>query len=74
MRTSERERQRNRALRSQLRAAVKEVRTEENKETAQTKLRSAAQALDRAASKGLIHKKNAARNKSRLAHLVQKLG
>ena len=55
---------RNRAQRSALRTALKKAQaadaTPEQKLTA-TKL------LDRAARKGLIHKNNAARNKSRLA-------
>lgn len=74
MRISEDERQRNRAWRSQLRAAVKAVRTETNKDEALKKLVLATSIIDRAASKGLIHRKNADRNKSRLHHHVQKLG
>ena len=73
MRTSEEERVRNRALRSQLRSAIKEVRTETNKEEALKKLRTATAFLDKAAGYGLIHKRNADRNKSRLALFVQKL-
>ena len=74
VKTSEAERLRNRALRSTLRAAVKAVRTETSKEEALKKLKTANIVLDKAATYRLIHKKNAARNKSRLAHFVQKLG
>lgn len=74
VKTSEAERLRNRALRTTLRSAIKEVRTETNKEEAIKKLKVACTTLDKAASYRLIHKKNAARNKSRLAHFVQKLG
>ena len=74
MKTSEQQRLRNRSVRTELRNAIKAVRTEENKEEAAKKLRTAAQLLDKAASNGLLHKKNAARNKSRLATLVNKLG
>ncbi len=71
---SEAARLRNRALRTRLRAAVKDVRNETNKEEAVKKLKTASITLDKAASYKLIHKKNASRNKSRLALFVQKLG
>jgi small subunit ribosomal protein S20 len=74
MKTAERDRMANRALRSTLRAALKAVREEKNKDEAIKKLRVASRLLDKAASKQIVHKKNASRNKSRLAHLVQKLG
>ncbi len=74
MKTAERDRKANRAFRSTLRAALKAVREEKNKEEAVKKLREAGSLLDKAASKRIIHKKNASRNKSRLAHLIQKLG
>jgi small subunit ribosomal protein S20 len=74
MRTSAKERMRNRAMRTRLRAAIKEVKTETEKEAAVKKLREATQIIDKAASKGLIHKKNADRSKSRLTILVNKLG
>ena len=73
MKQSENNRTRNRAYRSRLRAALKDVRTETNKEEALKKLKTAGQVLDKAASYGLIHKKNAARNKSRLTLYVNKL-
>jgi small subunit ribosomal protein S20 len=73
MRTNEKARQRNRTLRSRLRTAVKDVRAEVTPEQAVKKLLEAQQLLDKAASTGLIHKKNADRNKSRLAHAVKKL-
>ncbi len=73
MKTSERDRQANRALRSTLRAALKAVRSETNKDEAMKKLREAASMLDKAAAKNIIHKKNASRNKSRLTLMVQKL-
>ena len=74
MKTSENQRQRNRAFRSQMRSAVKALRTEDNKEQALKKLQEATSLLDQAAAKHLIHKKNADRNKSRLASMVNKLG
>lgn len=74
MKISERQRMRNRALRSELRNAVKAVRTEQSKEQAQKNLREAIRILDQAAGAGLIHKCNANRNKSRLTLHVNKLG
>lgn len=75
IRKSQRRRLRNQVFRSHARTAVKKARrlieegkTEEAREAAQTAFR----ALDKAAAKGIIHKNNAARRKSRLAqHLNQ---
>jgi len=55
---------RNRAQRSALRTALKKAQAPDA--TADQKL-AAAKLLDRAARKGLIHKNNAARHKSKLA-------
>mgnify|MGYP003492959404 CR=1 len=73
IKTSARERARNRGYRSQLRDAVKAVRTQTKKTEALKALQEAVVVLDKAASSGLIHKNNAARNKSRLSKLVAKL-
>ncbi|MCX6833847.1 MAG: 30S ribosomal protein S20 [candidate division Zixibacteria bacterium] len=73
MRISEDERTRNRSFRSRLRQAIKDVRAESNREAAAKKLTMATSIIDRAAGSGLIHKRTAARNKSRLAHFVAKL-
>jgi len=73
MKTSANERTRNRAFRSKLRAAIKELREETNKDTAGKKYVEVSQMLDKAAAYHLIHKKNADRSKSRLALFVNKL-
>ena len=73
MRISEDERVRNRSFRSRLRQAIKDVRTESNHDAAIKKLTAATSIIDRAAGSGLIHKRTAARNKSRLAQFVAKL-
>ena len=73
MRISEAERTRNRSFRSRLRQAIKNVRTETNREEALKKLKAATSTIDRAAGSGLIHKRTASRNKSRLAQFVAKL-
>jgi small subunit ribosomal protein S20 len=64
---------RNRAQRSTLRSALKRVRAAATADAAAAAYALAARVLDRAARKGLIHRNNAARQKSRLAALVKKL-
>lgn len=69
IRSSKRKQQRNRVHRSRARTYVrKTVRYigEGDMEAAQDSLHHAVRALDRAAQKGVIHKSNAARRKSRL--------
>jgi len=61
----------NRAQTSALRTALKRVHTAPSAAAATTAYAHAVQLLDRAARKGLIHKNNAARHKSRLAALVK---
>lgn len=74
MKTSVKARERNRAFRSRLRAALKDLRIETNKDKATELLPQVISLVDRAASYGLIHKKNADRNKSRLTRFVAQLG
>lgn len=69
IRSSERRRQRNRLVRGRARTAVKRARlliAQENWDEAEVAVKSAISALDKAAEKGIIHKNNAARRKSRL--------
>jgi small subunit ribosomal protein S20 len=61
---------RNKDQRSALRTAVKRVRAATGAAATQA-YAAAVQLLDRAARKGLIHKNNAARHKSRLAAFVK---
>lgn len=70
MRQSRRHAVVNRAQRSALRTALKRVRAAGTKQEATQAYAAAVRLLDRAARKGLIHKNNAARNKSRLAKYV----
>ncbi|MBU0984297.1 MAG: 30S ribosomal protein S20 [candidate division Zixibacteria bacterium] len=74
VRTSNLERIRNRAYRSNLRNTIKDVREETNKEEALKKLHAATILLDKAVTRGIVHKRTASRNKSRLTIHVQKLG
>lgn len=73
MKISTQERERNRAFRSQLRAAIRDLREMKEKDAAAVKYREVARLLDQAAGCHLIHRRNADRNKSRLAHFVARL-
>jgi small subunit ribosomal protein S20 len=69
-RQSEKQRQHNASLRSELRTAVKNARKAieaGDKSAAQTILQRATSTIDRIADKDIIHKNKAARHKSRLA-------
>jgi small subunit ribosomal protein S20 len=69
-RQNERRRERNKAVRTELKTAAKKARTavsEDGGEAATELLRSASRAIDKAASRGIVHKRAAARRKSRLA-------
>jgi len=69
-RQNERRRDRNKAVRTELKTAAKKARTavsEGGGEAATELLRSASRAIDKAASSGIVHKRAAARRKSRLA-------
>jgi small subunit ribosomal protein S20 len=67
---NERRRERNKSVRSALKTSTKKARTavaEGDAGTAQARTLEATRALDKAASKGVIRKRTAARRKSRLA-------
>jgi len=70
---NETRRERNKGVKSALKTSTKKVQTaiaEGDAETAATLQRDAARALDKAAAKGVLHKRTAARKKSRLARQV----
>ncbi|WP_167196702.1 30S ribosomal protein S20 [Brevibacterium pigmentatum] len=74
--TNEKARQRNKAVRSEVRSYVRVVRENiaaGNKEEAQQSYAVAARKLDKAVSKGVLHKNNAANRKSRLATQINAL-
>lgn len=69
IRSSESRRQRNRIVRGSTRTAIKRARTGiagKDMALAEASVQDAVSALDKAAAKGVIHKNNAARRKSRL--------
>ena len=74
LRQNLRRRSRNKAARSELKTAVKKVRAASEPQDATELFHRASRMLDRAASKGLIHKNQAARSKGRLAAHVRKIG
>jgi small subunit ribosomal protein S20 len=69
-----RRRSHNKAARTRLKTALKKVRSASEPQNASEAFREAITLLDRAASRGLIHKNRAARSKGRLAAHVRKLG
>jgi small subunit ribosomal protein S20 len=72
--TNEKARQRNRAVKSSLKTAVKKVHTAVaagDIDAANEALKDASRQLDKAASKGVIHKNQAANRKAGLAKIVQ---
>ena len=72
-RQDKKRRARNRKVKSQVRGAVKSVHAAETAEDAQAKLVMASSTIDKAAKKGIVHKRTAARKKSRLAKKVNAL-
>ncbi len=66
-RQNERRRMRNKAVRSELKTAVKRAQAAGDAEAAAGEARAASRQLDKAATKGVLHERTAARRKSRLA-------
>jgi small subunit ribosomal protein S20 len=75
IKTNEKARQRNKAVRSALRTSVRKFREAADagqRETAVQAMSDASRQLDKAASKGVIHKNQAANRKSALAQAAAK--
>jgi small subunit ribosomal protein S20 len=72
VRTNEKRRLRNVAVKSRVRSALKGVRAAASREEAETALRTAASVLDGAAKKGVLKSGTADRQKSRLTVHVRK--
>lgn len=75
-RQNEKRRLRNKSVRSALKTQAKRVRVavaEGDAEAAQAQARAAARAFDKAASKGVVHPRTAARHKSRLARAANRV-
>jgi small subunit ribosomal protein S20 len=74
--TNERRRLRNKSVKSSLHTAIRSFRSaaaEGDKDKASELLVSTSRKLDKAASKGVIHKNQAANKKSALAQALQKI-
>ncbi|WP_113722937.1 30S ribosomal protein S20 [Arcanobacterium haemolyticum] len=77
IKTNEKRRVRNQAYKSELKTLVRKTReaiATGNAEAATDALKVASRKLDKAVSKGIIHKNQAANRKSKLAVQVAKLG
>lgn len=75
-RQSEKRRQHNMGMRSQLRTSIKKIHTAlaaNDKKAADTGFREAQPVIDKMVSKGIIHKNKAARHKSRINAQIKKL-
>jgi small subunit ribosomal protein S20 len=73
---NEKRRMRNKAVKSSLKTAIRrfnETLAEGNSEAAATELRAASRKLDKAVSKGVIHKNQAANRKSAIARRLAEL-
>jgi small subunit ribosomal protein S20 len=73
IRQNDRRHVRNKAIRTALRSSAKRVRTAAeggNVEDAATELRATTRQIDKAVSRGALHKRTAARRKSRLTRAV----
>lgn len=74
--TNKKSQDRNRAVRSEVRTAIRAARTAiatGNKENAQSALKLAGKTIDKAVSKGVLHKNQAANRKSSIAKQVAAL-
>jgi small subunit ribosomal protein S20 len=71
--SAEKSKVRNRATKSRISTAIKHVETAKTKDVADKALKQAFSVIDKAAKTNVIHKKNAANKKSRLALLAQKV-
>ncbi|WP_159616719.1 30S ribosomal protein S20 [Arthrobacter zhaoguopingii] len=74
--TSEKARQRNNSVKSELKTAIRAVTTaldSSNKDAAAAALQTASRKLDKAVSKGVLHKNNAANRKSAISKKVNAL-
>ncbi|WKD58863.1 30S ribosomal protein S20 [Corynebacterium caspium] len=73
--TNEKRRQRNKAVRSAVRTEIRkfrEVLATGDKAAAEAQLRTASRALDKAVTKGVFHRNNAANKKSNMAKALNK--
>ncbi len=73
IRTSEKRRLRNKATLSRVKTEMKKVLTAKKAEEAEKNLKTAVSVIDKAVSKGRLHKNTAARKKAQLTKFVNSL-
>jgi len=73
VRQAEKRRLKNKHYKSLIKTMIKKVKSAQTKEEAEELYKKAVSVIDKVASKGIIHKNNAARKKSRLAKYLAKL-
>lgn len=76
IRTAERQRERNKAVKSELKTEIRkfsEAHAGGDKDAAAAQLKAASRKLDKAVSKGVVHKNNAANKKSAMAGRLNKM-
>jgi len=74
IRANEKKRLRNRYQVKQLRATVKQLKASKDQSEAEGLFKTASSQLDKLARKNVIHKNNAANQKSKLSKMVKALG
>jgi len=72
-RQNKKRRLRNRMMKTAVRKAEKRVRQTENKDDAVVRLQEADSIFDKAASKGVMHRRTVSRHKSRMAKSVNRM-
>ena len=73
VRTSQKQHERNKAYRTELKTQVKKVRSSQKKETATIALKEAQSVIDKLVTKGIIPKNRAANKKSKLTRFVNSM-
>ena len=71
MKTAERDRQKNKKVKSSLRATIRDFKAGKPGDAKAAEFKGVSSVIDTAAKKGVIHKNKAARTKSRLAKLLK---
>lgn len=71
--TSQKAQLQNRHYRTMMRTTIKKLRTTTDKVTAELQYKKTSSILDRLVSKGIIHRNQAARKKSRLSKFIHSL-
>lgn len=70
--TNQRDQQRNIAIKSNIKTLVKKINSTDNEQIEVDSLKIAVKAIDKAVSKGVLHKNTASRKKSRLMKSLNK--